>query len=538
MRSFLPRLAIVMLGCVILSGADTAIDWKRAGDAWWAHVQWLADDARKGRFTGSPEFDSSAQYVIDQFQKAGLQPPNNGGFSQSVALERLTLDEGKSRIELVGAAGTHDIKLGDEAIIGLARSSGGKVEASLAFIGYGLSAPTVGHDDLADINLKGKIAVFLSGGPKTMPGNLRSYYASADVRWSALARAGAIGEISIANPKAMDVPWARQAANRFTPHLVLADPTLDYTPGERFSAHWNPGKIDDLLAGSGHTFADILAAADADRPVPHFEIPLRLRAESSIQRTRLKSQNVVGIWPGSDSKLKTEFIGLSAHLDHLGVGKPVNGDSIFNGAMDNASGIASLIEIARALGRERPAIKRSLVFLVFTGEEEGMLGSHYLASHFPANGHVVADINMDMYLPLFPLKYLEVQGLAESTLGDDVRAIARARGVEVQADKEPDRNRFIRSDQYSFIRLGSPSLAFKFGFVPGTPEDKLYHEWFKVRYHAVSDDTSQPVDPAAAAQFDVILLALAERVANAPSAPAWHPDSFFNQLAQQRYGTN
>jgi Zn-dependent M28 family amino/carboxypeptidase len=172
--------------------------------------------------------------------------------------------------------------------------------------------------------------------------------------------------------------------------------------------------------------------------------------------------------------------------------------------------------------------------LAVTGEEKGELGSEYFAGRSPVPGRVVADINMDMFLPLFPLKYLEVQGLGESTLGDDIRAVASATGVEVQADKEPDRNRFIRSDQYSFIRRGVPALAFKFGFLPGTPDETTYRNWYAQRYHAVSDDLSQPVDKAAAAQFDALLTSLVERVGNADRAPEWKPDSFFKRFEAHR----
>ena len=165
-----------------------------------------------------------------------------------------------------------------------------------------------------------------------------------------------------------------------------------------------------------------------------------------------------------------------------------------------------------------------------TGEEEGELGSQYFAERPTVRGRMVADINMDMFLPLFPLHYLEVQGLSESTLGDDIRAVSTAANVEVQADKEPDANRFIRSDQYSFIKMGVPALAFKFGWIPGSPEEKIFKDWLSTRYHGVSDDANQPVDLAGAAQFNSILAALLERVADAPQAPEWKPDSFFRRF--------
>jgi Zn-dependent M28 family amino/carboxypeptidase len=202
--------------------------------------------------------------------------------------------------------------------------------------------------------------------------------------------------------------------------------------------------------------------------------------------------------------------------------------------MDDASGVASLIEIARALKTGNVTAKRSIVFLAVTGEEKGELGSGYFAARSTVPGRIVADINMDMFLPLFPLRYLEVQGLNESTLGDDIRAVAAAAHVEVQADKEPNANRFIRSDQYSFIKKGVPALAFKFGWIPGSPEEKIFRNWYSTRYHGVSDDASQPVDLAAAAQFNSILMALLERVADAPRAPQWKSDSFFRRFASAK----
>jgi Zn-dependent M28 family amino/carboxypeptidase len=258
---------------------------------------------------------------------------------------------------------------------------------------------------------------------------------------------------------------------------------------------------------------------------------VKIRAQVGMTRSQVKSENVAGVLPGSDPQLKKEYVVVSAHLDHLGIGQPVNGDRIYNGAMDDASGDASLIEIARALKNSAAKPRRSILFLSVTGEEKGELGSQYFAAHPTVSGPIVADLNMDMYLPLFPLKYLEVQGLDESTLGDDIRAVAAQAGVEVQADKEPEHNRFIRSDQYSFIKTGVPALAFKFGWVPGTPEEKIFKAWYAERYHGPADDLSQPVDLAAAAQFDAILRKLALRVADADQRPAWKPNSFFRRFA-------
>jgi Zn-dependent M28 family amino/carboxypeptidase len=293
----------------------------------------------------------------------------------------------------------------------------------------------------------------------------------------------------------------------------------------------NPARADKLFAGSGHTFQELSTLLGTEKALPHFPLNVTIRGKTGEKRSTAHSENLVGVLPGSDPSLKNEYVAISAHLDHLGIGEPVNGDKIYNGAMDDASGIASLIEIARAMHDSGVKPKRSILFLAVTAEEKGLLGSEYFAVHPTVKGKIVADFNMDMYLPLFPLKYLEVQGLGESSLGDDVTAVAKEAGVTIQADKQPDHVRFIRSDQYSFIKQGVPSLAFKFGWLPGTPQEKLFNDWYKERYHGVKDDVTQPVDAAAAAQFNAILEKLALRTANADQRPIWNSDSFFKRFA-------
>jgi len=215
------------------------------------------------------------------------------------------------------------------------------------------------------------------------------------------------------------------------------------------------------------------------------------------------------------------------------VGAPINGDAIYNGAMDDGSGIASLIEIATLAKDEHLRLKRSLLFVAVTGEEKGLLGSEYFtAAPTVPMQNIVADINMDMYLPLFPLKYLQVMGLEESTLGADIRAVCAKEGITVQADPEPNRNLFIRSDQYNYIRHGVPALTFKFGYLPGSPEEKAAKDWLRDRYHAPSDDLNQPVDKDAAARYNRVMLELGERVANANEKPHWSASSFFRRFAK------
>ena len=529
-----PRTWILVCLTAALAGVAALAqgpDWAALGKLWWSHIQFLAADNLEGRGTGTPGFEKAATYMADQFRAAGLEPAGVNGYRQPMDFDVVRLDEARCALDLLRDGKEQPLKLGEDAVLGVNPQAAEKVEAGAVFVGYGLTVPELNYDDLAGQDVRGKIVVFITGGPTNMPGPVKAHYQSGEERRKALLKAGVIGTIALQNPKSAEVPWSRIAAARFDPRMELSDPGPGALPGLPLSVQFNPARAEMLFAGSGHTFEEILAAVGRDQPLPHFPLAVKIRARVGMTRSQVKSENVAGVLPGSDPQLKKEYVVVSAHLDHLGIGQPVNGDRIYNGAMDDASGDASLIEIARALKNSAAKPRRSILFLSVTGEEKGELGSQYFAAHPTVSGPIVADLNMDMYLPLFPLKYLEVQGLDESTLGDDIRAVAAQAGVQVQADKEPEHNRFIRSDQYSFIKTGVPALAFKFGWVPGTPEEKIFKAWYAERYHGPADDLSQPVDLAAAAQFDAILRKLALRVADADQRPAWKPNSFFRRFA-------
>jgi hypothetical protein len=521
-------IALALASATLLLAADMA----QEGARWWSHIQVLADDNMEGRNTGSPAHRRAAQFVAGEFERAGLKPAGTSGYFQSVHLEVRSIDEPASNLALVRDGKATPLTLGEDASFSLRADLAPHVDAPAVFVGHGLVIPELHIDELAGLDLKGKIAVFLNGGPTSIPSAVKAHYSSAGERWKAFQKAGAIGMASIANPKSMDVPWDRAKLARLNPTMSFADKKLVESEGVQFSITVNPANAEKIFAASGHTFAEMLKLADADQPLPHFPLNVGFRSNVKLGHSQVESQNVVAVRPGSDPKLKNEYVVYSAHLDHLGVGQPINGDRIYNGAMDDASGVASLIEIATMMKEQDLHLKRSVIFIAVTGEEKGELGSTFFAANPTVpKSSIVADINMDMYLPLFPLKYLEVQGLAESTLGDDIRAVCKKAGVEVQADKEPDRNLFIRSDQYSFVKQGVPALAFKFGYLPGSPEETLAKDWLKYRYHAPSDDLNQPVDKPAAAEFNRILLDVGERVADAADRPHWNEKSFFKRFA-------
>ena len=467
-----------------------------------------------------------------EFEKAGLQPAGTQGYLQPVHLKSRTIDESHCRLELVDGRGEEPLKLGEDAVIGLRVDPAPTLEAPLIFAGYGLSIPEVGHDDFRGLDARGKLVVYLRGAPPDVPGPLAAHAQSEGERSEALRKAGAIGAVAIPNPKHMDIPWGRLALARFLPSMALADPSLDDNRGLKFAAGVNPARAEKWFEDSGHTFKEILELADAGKPLPHFEIPAKLKGTVAVTRADVVSQNVAAVLPGTDPALKDEYIVFSAHLDHLGVGKPIDGDAIYNGAMDNASGIASLLDVAAMLKESGRSLRRSVVFAAVTGEEKGLLGSKFFANHPSAGrGKIVADINSDMFLPLYPLKRLTIFGLDESDLGADAVAVAASMGLSPEPDPEPKRNVFIRSDQYSFIRRGIPSLMFKVGFAKGTAEEETFKAWLKDRYHAPSDDLNQPVDKAAAGMFDAFMARMLERVADRDGRPRWNDSSFFKRFA-------
>jgi Zn-dependent M28 family amino/carboxypeptidase len=534
---------VVFLAIRILTAQgrpETPAD-QAAGDAWWAQIKALASDANEGRLTGSEGYMRAARYVVSQFDAAGLQPAGAKGYYQPVKFDVTRVLADQSSAALVVDGRKEPLVLGKDAVLGARGTQPKSISAPLVFIGYGLHLPEAHYDDFDSISIKGKIVVVINGGPADLPGALKSFARTSPFQ-KALADGGAVGAISIPTPKSMDFPWDRVASNSSQPGMRLAagpgdsevaarHPALADLHNTMFSATFNPAEAEKLFAGTGHTFAELLALADAQKPLPRFDLKKGLTAAVVTDNSTVESPNIVAKLEGSDPVLKNEYVLVSAHLDHLGIGAPLNGKTIYAGAMDDASGVASVIEIAKTFSKNRERPKRSMLFVIFTGEEKGLLGSRHFAGHptVPESA-IVADLNMDMFMPLFALKKLHVQGLQESTLADDARAVGAEHGIEIAVDPEPDRNSFTRTDQYSFVQAGVPALAMKFGWTANSPEYKAWRQWLATRYHSTADDLDQPVDKAAAAQFNSFLGDLARRVANNPGRPHYVESSFFHRF--------
>jgi Zn-dependent M28 family amino/carboxypeptidase len=504
------------------------------GKSWWDHVRVIADDSMEGRETGSLGERKAQAYAVEQLKHAGLQPAGTDGYYQRIKFVQRQIDEKSSFAFLTSEGQPSAVSLGEDAYFSTrVEGTDQEITAPLVFAGNGLQVPENNVDELAGLDLNGKIVVYVAGSPSTVPSSLAAHYGALAQRWKRYADRGAVGMIGIPNPASMDIPWSRLSLNRAHPSVDLAAPEFNEVAGLKISMLFNPQSADKLFAGSGRTFKDIAELARERNPLPHFDLKVSLKARAAIQKVNLESANIVAKLPGTDEKLKKEYVVLSAHIDHIGIGEQVNGDKIYNGAMDDGSGSASVLDIAASLKQHPAKLKRSVLFLLVTAEEKGLLGSKYFAAHPTVDAKsIVADINIDMFLPIVPLKILRVQGINDSTLGDRAAAIAQSFGVQAVPDPEPLRNLFVRSDQYNFIRHGIPSVIMDVFYEPNSPEARIFKDWLTQRYHAPSDDVQQPVNLKSAALYEEIVRRLLVETAIAAERPQWKPDSFFRRYAE------
>ena len=303
------------------------------GKRWWEYVKVLADDNMEGRETGSPGLERASAYVVDQLKKDGLQPAGSKGYYQPVKLISRQIDESASSMELIRDGNTQFVKLGEDAMFSTRVDLGSrKPTRRWSSLVMRLTVPEKNYDDFAGVNVKGKVAVIFSGSPEDMPAALASHYQSSTERARELRKAGAIGYIMIPNPSAMDIPWSRMTLARKRPSMSLADSMFNDWKGIGLAVTWNPEFAEELFEGSGHTFADIVALGKDRKPLPRFPLTMSIKAKAKQITKPVNSANIVAKLPGSDPQLASQYVVLSAHLDHLGVGEPINGDKIYNGS--------------------------------------------------------------------------------------------------------------------------------------------------------------------------------------------------------------
>ncbi|WP_050989221.1 PA domain-containing protein [Corallococcus macrosporus] len=307
-RRPLPFMLLLLLPAMASAAASPE------AERWWSHVRVLADDALQGRETGSEGYKKAASYVAEQLGAMGIKPGAGEGYLQEVKLVSRRLVNERSRLALVRGGRRIPLVIGRDAIIGSRLGESGQVEAPLVFVGHGLSIPEAGHDDFAGLDLQGKVAVLLFGGPAHIPGALRAHHSSTEERIKALRRAGAVGVVMLQNPKAEELPWARVASSRFEPAMTFADPSLVEHEGLKVTVAFNARHAEKLFAGARHSFKEVLAKADANQPLPRFEMPSWLEARAEWKLAPVESTNVVGVLPGSDATLAKEYVVLTAGL--------------------------------------------------------------------------------------------------------------------------------------------------------------------------------------------------------------------------------
>ncbi len=495
-----------------------------------AHVLFLASDAMKGREAGSPEYDIAAQYVAAQFFAAGLRPGgDDGGYLQRVPLVTYrAAGEGSfvwtapGRVPRPLAFGTDYIPAADPARAETA------VSAPVVFVGYGVAAP--GHDSYRGVDVRGKIVAWVRGAPASLGGEERAYFGQDAQKLRAAAARGAVGAVLVADPASTPADTQRLAAGYDRARMNWATPE-GKAPAD---ATRTPmlGTLSPVAGAAlfGADWAAIAAAAKAQ--APRFR-PVRAGGTLTVALrtafTPAESSNVVGLLPGSDPVLAREVVVLSAHLDHIGVSAGGDGDRINNGALDNAIGIASLIEEAKRFAVAGAAPKRTLMFLAVTAEEKGLVGADYFARHpTVARERLVADVNLDMPILLYRFEDMNVYGADRSTLGPIVARAAAAGGATMSPDPAPEQAFFVRSDHFRFVQQGVPSVFLWPGRAgPGKAASETF---LSTCYHRPCDDLTQPILWDQGIRFVDINYRIARDIADAPQRPVWNKGDFFGTL--------
>jgi len=533
----LPGFLLPLIAVGSLQAAERSGPWNEVQpDAIRSHVEFLAADLLEGRATASRGYDIAAAYVASEFRQSGLQPAGDDkSYLQRVPLLEATPVLPGSSAELVRDDDTYTFEYGTHYLPNADFSSASStLSAPMMFAGFGINAPELAHNDFETIDVKGRIAVIFSGAPAKFSNEKRAYYSWEERKLSTLVERGAVGVITIdSNADTQRTPWERRVAMSWTPQMRWLDETGQ--PQNAFSAlklrfRFNHDAATQLFERAQSNFATALATSEEGTP-QGFELPgmMTLSATTGLRKT--ESTNVVGVLPGSDPQLKSEYIVVSAHLDHLGRGTAVNGDAVYNGAHDNAVGIGIMLEIARAMHESNAKPRRSVMFVAVTAEEKGLLGSDFFAHQSQVQEKkIVANINIDMPLTFTPVFDFVALGAQHSTMGTAARQAVAAQGYRLSADAAPEQVKFIRSDQFSFIRRGIPALVLSAGYQPRNPSidlDDLRRQFLSTHYHQPSDDLMLPIDYPTAADLARIELRIALSVANTPAAPRWSNGDFF-----------
>jgi Zn-dependent M28 family amino/carboxypeptidase len=544
----LATLAIAALcGCSSGPGAPSAALGSFSGERLLNHIRMLSSDEFEGRAPGSKGEQLTIKYMEDQFRAAGLEPGNpDGTYLQSVPLVGITPDPAM-KLALAGHGKTLEPKFPDDFVAWSKRvTETSTVDADLLFVGYGVHAPEFEWDDFKGADIKGKILVELINDPpvadpadpakldpKTFGGDAMTYYGRWTYKFEKAAQMGAAGCIIIHQTNRAGYPWEVVRNSWSGTQFDLAAP--DKNMSRLAVESWITSDFADKLFKAAGQDLDKLIAAAARRDFR--PVPLGFREKLAIHNTlrTLDSHNVIARLTGSGPELKNSYVIYTAHWDHFGIGPEMNGDKIYHGAVDNASGSAALLEMARAYKMLRAPPKRTILFLSVTAEEQGLLGSQYYADHplYPL-ARTALDINMDGMNVLGRTSDIVQIGRGASTLDATVEAVAKQQGRVVKSDPEPEKGLYYRSDHFQFAKNGVPAFEPEAGvdFV-GRPQGwglEQRRKYTAEQYHKPADKIQPDWDLSGALQDSQFYFLLGYAVANETAVPEWKPGTEFKAV--------
>jgi len=497
------------------------------------HIAYLADDKLLGRKPGTEGYQLAVDYVVNEFKKMGVQPAGDPGqFTQKLILRNTKVNNSSARAFLSDSKGNVDSLSFGADFLPYAHPLMAKAVGTgkLVFVGYGVDAPEF-YSDYDGVDVKGKVVVFLAGVPDGLPAStLVSHFSSPGNKLNTAAEKGAIGAILVYPMESFrDANPNIQSTVGMNPEKTVAI-SRGFNGNLGFALTSTNGFLSQLFLNSGKSLTETMNAIKS-RNNSSFEFPFSLSASYSNSYSEFESENVIGMIPGTDPKLKNEYVVHSAHLDHIGIGRVVDGDSIYNGAHDNASGVAALLEIARIYAKGNAKSKRSILIVMVTAEEMGLIGSSYFASYPTVpKSSIVANVNTDMPTVIAPLLSIVPLGAEHSSVMGNVKYAGDYLGLEVEADPEPEQNRFVRSDQYSFVVNGIPALHIKYGNksnVPGFDMDSFIKTWRAKYYHQSADGMDGIFDFAAAKTYVQLNFLISYSIAQTATRPTWNAGDLF-----------
>ena len=509
-----------------------------------AHLEFLADDTLRGRDTGSEGYQIAANYVASNFKQLGLKPMGeHGGFEQEVRFRRATVEKDGAQLAIQSSGSENVMKPNQDFIMsGAALRTEAQISAEMVFVGYGVIAEDFGYNDYKDLDVEGKVVVALFGRPADLPSEEGAHIGSGSEKLKHAAERGAVGFITLYTPKRDKVrPFATTVKYAQGPRyswLTKEDVPFGKYEEIQVSATVHFDKAQVLFEGAEQTAEQIFELDNSDQPVKGFALTSKVSMSNRSSHEEITSPNVVAAIEGSDPVLKDEYVVFSAHLDHIGINRhTVYKDRINNGAIDNASGVSILLETARLLTESEEKPKRSILFVVVTAEEKGLLGSSYFANNptVPVM-QMVANVNLDMPLLLYNFADVIAFGATHSTMGASVEKAAAKVNVGLSPDPMPEQALFTRSDHYNFVKAGIPSVFLMTGFKStdeGVDGGKVFKKFLRTHYHNNSDESSLPINYDAAKKFVEVNMMIGQEIANQEERPKWHDGDFFGKTFAQ-----